>query len=100
LALTDCPPLDESLGFPPGDLAAEVALLRHELAAAGLSPNVHRAAQQSLNEAERELMSCVRSRALVFEQLQSLVRLLHASGAFVRSGPDLVRPIQRLIAIA
>jgi hypothetical protein len=100
LALTDCPPFEEALGFPPGDVNADVELLRHEIAAAALSPTVHRAAQQALDETERELIGGHPNRARVFERLQGLVRLLHASGALVRGGPDLVRPIQRLIALA
>jgi hypothetical protein len=100
LALTDCPPIDQAPGYRPGDTVADLELLRHELAGAGLPPKVHRAAQQALDDTERELIGGSGDRGPVFERLQALVRLLHASGAFVRGGPDLVRPIQRLIAAA
>jgi hypothetical protein len=98
LTLTDCPPFEEQLPFLPGTAVAEVELLRHELAAAGLAPKVHRAAQQALDATELELDNDQVNRGRVFELLQGLVRLLHDSGALVQSGPELVKPIQRLIA--
>jgi hypothetical protein len=101
LPQTDRPPRRFTLilGGPAAELTRELHGLRAALDRVELAPNVRRAALQVIDEVDHDLSGTWLDRGLLYERIQGLVRLLHGSGTLVRTGPELVRPIQRLVSL-